>query len=119
SAYFFGVEGQLLIPRHPDGNGAEVLQPRGGAGAVPTRAERAEDPGLVARTDVAELEPGSGVRCQFPGEPPEGNLFFSRVAQQEEFFIEGEFDTDDFQVEALLPRAGPHEPLQFFRLLLQ
>src|SRR5690606_30045713 len=119
TADLLGVERELLVAGHPYAHRAEALQPRGAAGAVATHAQRAEDPGLVTRADVGELDARRGVFHQLLRQHPDGRLTVGGVADDQKRLVDGELERDDLEVGAHLPGPGPQQPLEPFGLLPQ
>src|SRR6202034_4036255 len=65
------VHRQVLVLGHPDRDRLEVLEERRAAQVPPARADAALQPGLVARADLLQLDPGAHPRGQVADERAE------------------------------------------------
>ncbi len=67
------VDRQVLFLGHPDGHRLEVLQERRAAQVPSAGADAALQPGLIARADLAQLDPGPQLAGQVTDEGAEVN----------------------------------------------
>ena len=107
------VHRQVLVLGHPDGDRLEVLEERRAAQVPAARADAALQPGLVARADLLQLDPGPQPRGQVADQRPEVDPVRGAEVEGEHVGVGHVVDRDDLHRQVVLADQPPggHPPL--------